>query len=252
MFSPADAAVPPAPPPPAPRPVPPGAVSWNDRFMLLFGGIWGLVGTVITVVFTLTGGPVWNDWILDSRGVRADAKPFEVHATNNRVNRRYVNEIRFRFTDPDGQEHTGHTGTTDPALIASARKGTTMAVEYDPRDPERVRLLGGSASFFGYFALMPLGFAAVGGFLFLRGLLAARRTRATYRDGTAVTARVIAVETTASSQNRQRVMRMVYELTGPTGTVTGAWKTMTPAAQGATIWVIYDPAQPERSVPANV
>jgi len=232
-------------PPPAPRPVPAGAVRWNDRFMLLFGGIWGFVGTVMTVVFTLAGGPVWDDWILDSRGVPADALPFEVHATNSRVNGRYVHEIQFRFTDGAGQPHTGHAGTTDARLIASARKATPMAVEYDPRDPERVRLAGGSASFFGKLGLMPLGFAAVGGALFLRGLLGARRTRATYRDGTAVTARVVALELTSSRQNRQRVMRMVYELTG-------AWKTTRPAAQGATIWVIYDPEQPDRSVPVDV
>lgn len=250
MVSPAADA--PPPPPPAPRPAPPGAATWNDRFMMLFGGIWGFVGIVITVVFTAAGGPVWNDWILNDRGVRADARPFDVHATQNRVNRRYVYEIDFRFTDPGGAEHTGHAGTTDPVLIASARKGTKMAVEYDPRSPDRVRLAGGSASFFGLFALLPLSFAVVGGALFLRGLLAARRARAIYRDGTAVKARVVAIEATSSSQNRVRVMRMVYEFTGPTGTVTGTWKSVRLPAQGATIWVLYNPGQPERSVPAEV
>ena len=250
MLSP-DADAPPS-PPPAPRPVPSGAVTWNARFVLLFGGIWGFVGTTVAIVFALSGGPVWNDWILDSRGVRADAKPFDVHVTNTRVNTRYVHQIQFRFTDPAGQEHTGHAGTTDPALIASARKGTPMPVEYDPQDPERMRLAGGSASAFGLFALIPLGFAVVGGVLFLRGLLSARQTRALYRDGTAATARVVAIEATLSSQNYQRVSRMVYELAGPTGTVTGAWKTTRPAPQGSTIWVIYHPGQPERSVPANL
>ncbi len=242
----------PAPPPPAPRPVPSGAVSWNHRFMVLFGGIWALVGVVVTVAFTAGGGPVWNDWILDSRGARADAHPFEVHATNNRVNRRYVNQIQFHFTDGAGQPRTGHTDTTDPALIASARKGTAMAVEYDPQDPERVRLAGGSASMFGALGLLPALFAVVGGFLLFRGLSGARRARATYRDGMAVTARVIAIESTSSSQNRQRVLRMVYEFMGPGGAVRGSWKTLTPAAQGATIWVLHDPARPERSVPAAV
>src|ERR1700722_15553898 len=71
-------------PPPAPRPVPSGARGWNATFMSLFGGMWGGVGLVLTVVFTLAGGPVWNDWILDSRGVRADARPFDVQATANR------------------------------------------------------------------------------------------------------------------------------------------------------------------------
>jgi hypothetical protein len=228
-------------------------VRWNDRFMLLFGGIWGLVGTVIAVVFTLAGGPVWDDWILDRRGVPADAQPFDVHATNSRVNHRTVQEIQFRFTDRAGQAHTGHTGTTDPRLIASARKATPMTVQYDPQDPARVRLAGGSASFFGMLVLLPLAFAAVGGGLFLRSLLGARRMRAMYRDGTAVTARVVALEATGSRQNYQRVMRMVYEFTGPAGgAITGEWKTLRPAAQGATIWVIYDPGEPDRNMPVDV
>jgi hypothetical protein len=219
--------------------------------MLLFGGIWGLVGVVLTVVFTSVGGPFWNDRILDDRGVRTDAQPFEVHPTSTRINRRTVQEIQLRFTDGAGQEHIGHVGTTSPSVIASARKGTPIAVEYDPQDLERIRVAGGSASLFGMLGLMPLAFALVGGILFVVGMRGARRMRALYRDGTAAEARVVAVEETNMRQNRVRVMRMDYELTGTPG-VRGSWKTTRPAAQGATIWVIHAPGQPELSVPADV
>jgi hypothetical protein len=71
---PSDALAPASPrPPPAPRPVPSGARGWGASFLIVFGGIWAAVGLVLTVVFTLTGGPVWNDWILDRRGVGGGA-----------------------------------------------------------------------------------------------------------------------------------------------------------------------------------
>jgi len=220
--------------------------------MLLFGGIWGLVGTVITVAFTFAGGPVWYDWILDDRGVRTEAQPFEEHATGSRINGRTVHEIQFRFTDASGQSHTGRTDVTDAARIASARHQHAMAIDYDPQDPARVRLAGASASTFGAIVLLPLAFAALGAVLFFRGLGGARRTRAIYRDGTAVMARVVSVERTSSTQNRNAVMQMTYEFTGPTGAGKGTWKTVAPAAQGATIWVLHDPARPDQSVPVDV
>ena len=219
--------------------------------MLLFGGIWGLVGFVLPVVFTVVGGPFWNDRILDDRGVRTDAQPFEVHPTSARINRRTVQEIQVRFTDGDGQEHIGHVGTINPAVIASARRGTPISIDYDPQHPELLRVTGGRASLFGMLGLMPLAFAVVGASVFVVGLLRARRSRALYRDGSAAEARVVAVERTSMRQNRRPVMRMVYELTGTPG-VRGSWNTLRPAAEGATIWVIHDPGQPELSIPADV
>jgi hypothetical protein len=239
-------------PPPAPRPVPSGARGWGASFLILFGGIWAFVGLVMTMVFTLAGGPVWNDWILDSRCVRTDARPVDVQATSSRRNRSTVYQIDFRFVDLAGQDRTGSVGTTDAALIAAARKGSHIAVEYDPEDPTRSRLVGGSASFFGALVIMPMLFFVIGGALLVAGLAIGRRRRTTYRDGEVAEARVVAVEATASSSNRRRLMLMRYELHAPSGTVVGEWKMLVPPEVGATIWVIYDPAQPERNLPAKV
>jgi Protein of unknown function (DUF3592) len=239
-------------PPPAPRPVPNRARGWNATFLSLFGGIWGGVGLVLAVVFTVAGGPVWNDWILDSRGVRADARPFDVQATSTRRNRSTVYEIDFRFADLAGRDFTGSAGTTNPSVIASARKGSHLPIEYDPVDPTRSRLVGESASVFGAFVFLPLGFFVIGAGIFVAGLVSARRSRAIYRDGEVAEARVVAVEQTASTQNRVQLLRVRYELQTPAGPAVGAWKTLTPPKVGETIWVIYDPARPERNVPARV
>jgi hypothetical protein len=43
-----------------------------------------------------------------------------------------------------------------------------------------------------------------------------------------------------------------YEFQAASGAAAGAWKTLTPPKVGETIWVLYEPARPERSVPARV
>jgi hypothetical protein len=240
-----------SPPPPAPRPVPPGVVPWNARFLILFGAIWGGVGVLLFVVFTAVGGPFWSDILLDQRGVRVDAQPVSVDPTNTRVNRRPVYAIQVRFRDRGGQEQSASVHTTDGTALAAARKKSPIAIEYDPESPTRTRLVGGSASTFGLLVLLPLAFAVIGAVLFFRGLSSRRRAQALYRDGEAAEAVVVAVEATASTQNMMRVMRMDYEAQGPGPRVRGSWKTLTPAPVGAKIWILYDRADPERSVPAR-
>jgi hypothetical protein len=239
-------------PPPAPRAVPGGARGFTASFMMLFGGIWGGVGLLLFVVFTAVGGPIWNDWILDSRGARADAQPYDVHATSSRKNRARVYEIDFRFTDAGGKVWSGSAGTTDGAVIAAAQKGTHVAVEYDPQDPTRTRLAGGSASFFGPLVIMPLLFFLAGSVVFVLGFVRSRGPIATYRDGDVTEGRVTSVEPTGARVNRRPVMRMRYEFQAPTGTALGEWKSADPAPVGAAIWVIYDPARPEVNLPAKV
>lgn len=239
----------PTPPPPAPRPVPLGAMDWNASFLLLFGGIWAVVGLVLCTAFTVIGGPVWNDWILDRRGVRAEATALEVRPTSTRVNRRLVYEIRFRFDDGDGKAWTARTSTTSTALVGAAQAGKSFEIQYDPESPDRTRAVGESASVMGMAVLVPLGAGFVGLGLVAVGLLSALRTRRIYREGEAVQARVTEVVATSSRQNRRPVMRMSYVFQTPAGPVEGRWKTAHPSAQGATLWVLFDPADPSRNVP---
>lgn len=237
---------------PAPRAVPLGAMRSSAFFMLLFGGIWCAVGTLLTVVFLAVGGPPWDDWILDRRGVRVEAQPVGVEATSSRVNRQRVYEVRFRFKDRRGAEQHASMGTADSAILADAREGRALSVEYDPEEPSRVRFTGQLATIFGAAILLPLFFAAAGATIFLPGLVSARRTRRVYRDGDIAEARVTSVERTAVRQNRRRIMRMRYEFQGPAGLVAGEWRTAQPSQPGASIWVIYDRERPEENVPAAV
>jgi hypothetical protein len=235
-------------PPPAPRPFRWGAVGAGPMFLLMFGGIWLFVGTLITTAFTAAGGPVWNDVILDRRGVQTQATPLGVEMTGSHVNGRYVQRIRFRFTDGSGAEQTGSAGTTDWPTIARAQSGAPLAIEYDPRAPALARLTGGRASFFGWFVLLPLAFALVGAAIVRAGLRRALRVRTTYVHGEAVRAQVTALAPTAMRVNGRRVMRVDYLFDALTGRVTGQGSSLAPPPVGATIWVLYQPSSPQQSV----
>jgi hypothetical protein len=93
-------------------------------FCLLFGGIWSVVGWSLALGFLLAGRPFWDDWILEKRAQPGAARPTAVRATGSTVNRRRVQEIRFRFHDAQGAEREGTSWTTDADLVARARPAT--------------------------------------------------------------------------------------------------------------------------------
>jgi hypothetical protein len=219
-------------------------------FKLLFGGIWLLVGGGITIAFTAGGGPVWDDVILDQRGVAADATPTAVEPTHSSVNDRAVFRIVYTFTDRDGVARTSSTGTTDGRLLAGARRHERMSIEYDPQAPQRSRVSGESASFFGWFILLPLAFAAVGAVIAGRGLRRLLRVRRTYVHGHAILADVTGVAPTSMRINSRRVIRVDYSFKVITGRVTGQTTSLNPPAIGAQIWVLYLPSAPEHNVAA--
>ncbi len=241
-------------PPAAPRRVPFTALSWGARFFLLFGGIWLLVGFVLVVVFTLVGGPIWDDWAIDERGVRTEAQPLGVQSTHSTRNYQPVFAICYRFVDGAGKEHEATSKTANPQLIARARNQEPIHVEYDPLSPtRRVRLAGETASFFGKLILMPMGFALVGLVCMLPGYWIARRDRRVYRHGEAVQAEVTAVSSTATREHRRPLFRVEYSFEGSAGPVTGQQRTANPPEVGDKIWIIYDPDPPHHSVavPSN-
>jgi len=219
-------------------------------FLLTFGGIWLFVGTVITVVFTLAGGPVWNDVVLDRRGLAADATPTAIEPTSSHVNGRAVVRIVYTFTDRDGVARTGRTGTTNAQLLVRAEQRERLPVEYDPYAPQLSRLAGERASFFGWFILFPLAFAAVGAAIAGRGMRRLLRVRRTYVHGHAILADVTGVAPTSMRINSRRVMRVDYSFKVITGRVTGQTTSLNPPAIGAQIWVLYLPSAPEHNVAA--
>ena len=233
-------------PPPAPRPFRFRAVDATARFLVLFGAIWMGVGGFISVVFTVAGGPFWDDILLDRRGVTANAKLGLLEPTSSSVNGRRVHRVHYTFTDRDGVEHAGAGGTTDPARFYLPN----MSIDYDPQAPSRSRLTGGSASFFGLFSLFPLGFAVVGAIVASFGLRRVRAVRAIYVHGQPVRAEVTGVSPTAMRINRRRVMRVEYAFDTIMGRATGSTTAVNPPPVGAALWVLHLPSEPKRNVAA--
>ena len=241
-----------APPPPPPRRFRLRAIDASALFLLLFGGIWGLVGTTVSVVFMVMGGPPWDDLILDRRNAVVIAMPVGVAQASGQINGRPVYRIGYTFADGAGHTQVSASTTTEPELVQAARARAPLTVEYDPLRPRRSRVQGQSASMFGLFVLLPCGFAVIGGVLLVLGLRRVLRLRAIYVHGRAARATVTAVSRSALRVNGRYVMRVDYVFdAGSGGSMTPGRTTMRdPPPVGAQLWIVYVPADPGRSVAA--
>ena len=238
-------------PAPPPRPLRLGAIPPMSGFLLLFGGIWLLVGTILTTVFTLVGGPFWQDLVLDQRGVEAQALPGAVEGTNATSNGEAVQRIRYSFTDRDGATQQGDTGTTDSVLVQRAMSGQPLTVVYDPGAPALSRIAGEKKSFFGLLILLPLGFAGVGAIIFGLGLRSALRARRLYVHGEAVRAEVTGSRPSNMRVNGRRLMIVEYRFMTRTGAVNGsATHSSEPQEIGSELWVLHDPDDATTSIVA--
>jgi hypothetical protein len=216
----------------------------------LFGGIWGFIGTTLAIVFSLVGGPFWNDLILDRRGVAAQARVTSVEPTSMRINERLVYRIDYTFADATGNPRAGSARTTRPETIVGAGRQAPLAIEYDPAAPARSRLWGKRASPVGPLVLMLLGFALVGGLLFALGGRRAVRLRAIYVRGQAALATVTGMTTSALRVNGRPVTRVAYAFDTPSGRTQGRTTLRAPPPLGASLWVLYDGDDPRRNVAA--
>jgi hypothetical protein len=228
-------------PPPPPRPVGAVNVGFAPGFLLLFGGIWAFVGLVLCCVFTLVGGPVWDDVLLDQHGVRAMVTPLRSVRTSSRVNRAWVYEVSWRATDASAAPREGTVRTLGD-------RRSPFEIEYDPDRPELAREVGGRASFFGWFVLIPFAAFVVGSCLVMIGTVVRARRRALYRDGAAAQAEVVSFQPTSMRVNNQPVFRVTYRYSTPAGMRTASSNSARPYRPGSPLWVIYDPSQPERTM----
>jgi len=233
-------------PPPAPRPFPLRAVDVAAKFLLLFGGIWMFVGTLISVIFTVAGGPFWYDLLLDRRAVKTSATLGMMEPTQSWVNGRQVHRVHYTFVDGSGVERHGTGQTTDPAAFYNPH----LSIDYDPQAPQLSRLTGTSASFFGLFVLFPLAFAVAGAAVFWSGLRRVLGVRAIYVHGQPVRAEVTAVSATRMMLNRRRVMRVDYAFDTIMGRATGRTTSVEPPPIGGSLWVLHLPSEPRRNVAA--
>ena len=238
-------------PPRAPRPFRWRALDAGTAFLLLFGSIWTSVGAGITTIFVTVGGPPWNDVVLDRRGKRAEAMPTSVDATGAFVNGRPVYRVSYDFFDERGQPCESAADTTDAAVLERAERRERLPIDYDPEAPALSRLAGGSASFFGWFTLLPLAFAVAGLVVLGTGLARGLRTRNIYVHGVAALARVTGWSGTRLRVNRRRLVRVEYEFDAVIRRATGSTTFLDPPVVGARLWVFYRPADPQQNVVAR-
>lgn len=215
---------------------------------LLLGAIFSLVGWGLTLGFVFGGGPFWEDWILDSRGVPATAMPDEAHATNSSVNRSRVWAVSFHFTDADGVPHSGTIRTTDMGVRNAAQEGKTFPIHYVPGNVRLVRADGTKRSVFGFFALIPFLFAAIGTGVLVATARGVLRRRRLYVWGTPTTGRVLSVGPSGITVNNRELLRIRYEFVGPGGPAQGTMTNPTAPPEGAEVTVLYDPSDPTRNV----
>jgi hypothetical protein len=237
-------------PGPAPRRFPLRALDTAAGFLILFGGIWALVGSIVSVAFTVTGGPLWNDLILDRRGVTAQALPTSVEPTGIRLDHRRVFRVHYTFRDAAGATRLSSAGSINARVIAEARQQLPMTIEYDPRQPERSRVRGERASPLGLLVLIPVGFLLIGTLVLAFGLRRARRQRRIYVHGAPAQATVTATSATQMRINGRRVMRIDYVFDSIMGPAAGRTTSRNPPPVGAKIWVLYDEGDPKISVAA--
>ncbi|MDB4983718.1 MAG: hypothetical protein JWM82_4470 [Myxococcales bacterium] len=238
------------PPAPAPRRFRVSALDSSTTFQLLFGGIWAFVGLTLSVVFTMVGGPFWNDLALDSRGVRAEATPTDVSPTSSRINGRRMFKIEYSFADAASAAHSGACGTTNVASIARAEQRQPLEIEYDPARPALSRLRGESASFFGLFVLFPFAFFVVGAILVSVGMRRALRLRVLYIGGRAALATVTGVAATYLRINQRPLLRVEYAFDTPVGRATGHTTTRHAPPVGSELWILHDPHDPMKNIAA--
>jgi len=86
------------------------------------GLLFTLLGGGMSAAFLFAGGPFWEDWTIDARGVPATAMPDGVRPTNTRINRRTVHEISFHYLDAEGIPHSGISSTADGRFIEAAAR----------------------------------------------------------------------------------------------------------------------------------
>lgn len=228
--------------PPAPPRSVPGRAWGTLNFRLLVGGMLvGVTGWTGAAMFTLSGGPVWDDWILDDRGVATPATLDVSTEGSWKSNGRWVHVYQWRATDRGGAAISGVVHARD-AVPSPA------SVEYDPERPSRSRLAGGRASWHGPWVFVPLGAGVLGSLLFAVAARSVARRKAIYREGVAAEAEVIAVAPTWLRDNGDRVYRVSLRFAAPGGEVTARCETTEALAPGARAWVIHDPAAPTRAL----
>ncbi|MBW2524721.1 MAG: hypothetical protein JRI23_11120 [Deltaproteobacteria bacterium] len=182
---------------------------------------------------------VYDNAVLDQRGVEARATPYEVSAYQQ--HKTIFHKIDCRFRANNGKQYPATLRTQDKSLIARAEAHEPFTIVYDPEYPKRNRFTA-DVHLHWSIGLTPLVFALGGLIALLMGLGRLRKRRALVIHGHVAQGVVTSVERISASKSKN----VIYQFAAPHGPAAGCWTTRNPPAAGTGVWVIYDPADPTR------
>lgn len=123
------------PPPRRIRPELMSAIRKERRILSILAVVLILSGIGIAVVFWLfTVSPRVNSLDIDGSVTEATITAMKENR-NVRYGSRHPWTIEYGFITESGEEHEGHTETTDLDFVHSHKVGDTVTVSYDQRDP---------------------------------------------------------------------------------------------------------------------
>ena len=225
-----------------------------NRFLMLFGGIWLLVGLPFLIAgFYLLG---------EERRFAEEAQVATGLVLTKDLARRRSNEgrssttysVRYRFTTPDGQTHEGATDLSYARWNALAER-EPIDIAYLPSNPSDNRMAGTDQR------MLVTVFTVVGGCLTIAGSVIAgfgvrgrRRTKRLREKGVTADGVIVSVEPANVRINARPQARVQYEFRDHHGQQQHARSGYLPIDDamrwkaGDRIVVRYDPDRPQQSL----
>ena len=185
---------------------------------------------------------VYDNAILDQRGVKTTGTPVKVSAYQQRQS--IFHRIEVRFEDNEGKPHRAVLRTQDRSLISRAEARKPFRVVYDPQDPSRSRFPA-DVRIHWSLALTTLPIALAGLIALIMGLRRLGRRKRLVIHGHVAQAIVTRIERISASRNKN----VIYQFATVSGPQYGHWTSQRPPELGTTLWVLYDPNEPSHNTP---
>jgi hypothetical protein len=233
---------------PAPRHVP-----LLLRMCLLWGGIvqivgWGFlaIGLLVSAIFLPQTDLSFATFPSDPSV--AGGRVTAIATTNVKENHSPIMAIMYEYTLANGDRwrDTSYVVGNDLALM----EGSTVAVEYDPAQPDRSRIRGTRRAPFGPWVLFVLFFPALGLGLILVGVPRGARQIQLLRSGRPARGRLVGARPTKVEINNQPVMELTFEFRTEDGArVRAVDRTHRPhlLEDDEEEELLYDPRRPDRA-----